>query len=75
MRRQIDLLSNIDWLVVVLYLVLITFGWMNIFAVNYTDTDVSFFRLENRYTMQLLWIIISLIIIPVSYTHLRAHET
>jgi rod shape determining protein RodA len=63
MRRQVDILSNIDWLVVILYLLLITFGWLNIFAVNQSAESVPFFRLQNRYTMQLLWIVISLLVI------------
>lgn len=63
MRRQIDLIANIDWLVVILYLLLVTFGWLNVFAVNYSPDDGSFFRLNHRYTMQLLWIIISLVVI------------
>jgi rod shape determining protein RodA len=34
---------------------------MNVFAVNHVPDSPSFFHLENRYTMQLLWIIISMI--------------
>jgi len=61
-KRQIDIIANTDWLTVVLYLVLVAFGWLNIFAVNYEPGSDSFFRLENRYTMQLVWILISLIV-------------
>jgi rod shape determining protein RodA len=39
------------------------FGWLNIFAVNYSPADGSFFQLKHRYTMQALWITLSLIII------------
>jgi len=63
MRRQVDILSNIDWLIVILYIMLVTFGWLNIFAVNQTAESVPFFRLQNRYTMQLLWIVISFLMI------------
>ena len=59
MKRQTSLLSNIDWLSVTLYLILITFGWLNIFAVNYIAGDNRFFSLNHRYTMQLIWIGIS----------------
>lgn len=62
MKRQIDIVTNTDWLTVIIYLVLVAFGWLNIFAVNYDPGDGSFFRLEHRYTMQLAWIIISLIV-------------
>lgn len=63
MRRQIDIVSSIDWLSVILYLMLISFGWMNIFAVNYIPGNDSFFSLNHRYTMQLAWILISLMLI------------
>ncbi len=63
MRRQIDIMANIDWLTVFLFLLLVAFGWINIFAVNYDPDASSFFHLENRYTMQLAWILISLIVV------------
>jgi rod shape determining protein RodA len=63
MKRQIDIISSIDWLSVILYLMLIGFGWMNIFAVNYNPNDGSFFQFGHRYTMQLAWILISLMLI------------
>jgi rod shape determining protein RodA len=62
-KRQTDIFSNIDWISVILYLILITFGWMNVFAVNYNPGESSFFRLEHRYTMQLIWILISFVIV------------
>ena len=63
MKRQIDIISSIDWLSVILYLMLIGFGWMNIFAVNFNPNDGSFFQFGHRYTMQLAWILISLMLI------------
>jgi len=63
MKRQTNLLSNIDWIAVTLYLILIAFGWLNIFAVNYNPDDGSFFRLDHRYTMQLVWIFVSMFFI------------
>ena len=63
MRRQIDILSTIDWLSVFLYLLLIIFGWLNVFAVNYTAADGSFFSLSHRYTMQMAWMILSMVVI------------
>lgn len=59
MKRQINLISNIDWLSVTLYLIIVIFGWLNVFAVNYNLDEGSFFSLNHRYTMQLLWILIS----------------
>jgi rod shape determining protein RodA len=67
MKRQINIVQSIDWLAVVLYLVLVTFGWLNIFAVNFSSADGSFFQLTHRYTMQLAWIGISLVVVLVIF--------
>jgi rod shape determining protein RodA len=62
-KREANILIDSDWLAIILYLILITFGWMNIFAVNYSPSDGSFFNLDHRYTIQLVWIFISFIIV------------
>lgn len=62
MSRRVNILTNIDWLTVWLYVMLVWFGWMNIYAVNYADADTGFFSLSNRYTMQLVWIIVSVVL-------------
>lgn len=59
MSRSINILKETDWLTVFFYLLLVTFGWMNIYAVNFSDQTEGFFSLSNRYTMQLIWIMVS----------------
>ena len=51
-----------DWLTILLYLLLVGFGWMNIYAVNFFESTGSFFSLSNRYTMQLMWIMVSVVL-------------
>ena len=51
-----------DWLGLVLYLVIAVFGWMNVYAVNVGSDNVFILSLQNRYTMQLFWMVVSLII-------------
>ncbi len=63
MKRQANIVADIDWVAVILYLILITFGWLNVFAVNYSPADGSFFNLSHRYTSQLLWIFLSFIVV------------
>jgi rod shape determining protein RodA len=58
--RTINILKETDWLTIFLYALLVGFGWMNIYAVNFTDGSDNFFSLSNRYTMQLMWIMVSL---------------
>jgi rod shape determining protein RodA len=67
MKRQVNILATIDWLSVFLYIVLVTFGWLNIFSVNYSFEDITFFSLKHRYTMQLAWIMASFLIILIIF--------
>lgn len=62
MSRRINILNDTDWLSVFIYLILIIFGWLNIYSVNYSENNPSFFSLQNRYAMQLYFIIVALII-------------
>ncbi|UCH15373.1 MAG: rod shape-determining protein RodA, partial [Bacteroidales bacterium] len=59
MTRPINIFESIDWITIVLYLVMVIFGWMNIFAVNYNEQFTSVFDLNQEYGKQLIWILIS----------------
>jgi len=60
MRRSINILANTDWFTVIIYLILVTFGWMNIYSVNQFQAVDKWLSTDTRYTMQLIWIIVSL---------------
>lgn len=62
MSRRINVLENTDWLSVILYFMLVVFGWMNIYSVNYVEADGFVFSIRNRYTMQLIWIMVSIVL-------------
>ena len=74
-----SLLGNIDWWSVAIYMVLITMGWLNIYASLYNDTQTFAFDIHQRYIMQLLWIGVSLIaamailLIDDKYYHILAY--
>jgi rod shape determining protein RodA len=58
-------IKSIDWITVVLYLILVGFGWLNIYAAN-TDPDSQFFFAPGKeYIKQLMWIGISFLTIGV----------
>ncbi len=57
--REDSLIRNIDWITILLYLLFITAGWLNIFAVVYDpDPEVrqNIFDLSLNSGKQLLWI-------------------
>ncbi|WP_347839897.1 rod shape-determining protein RodA [uncultured Draconibacterium sp.] len=56
MPRRNNILANIDWLTVGLYLVMIFMGWFNIYAALYSDEHQSIFDITQQYGKQLMWI-------------------
>ncbi len=67
MSRKINILNSIDWLTVSIYLLLVFFGWLNIFAAGYSDKIKSIFDLHRTYGTQIIWIFISLILILIIF--------
>lgn len=59
-RNSENVLHNIDWLLVLLYLVLVVMGWFNIYAAVYNEEYKSIFDTTQSYGMQLVWIVTSL---------------
>ena len=52
-----------DWIIILLFLALISIGWVNIYSASYTQAGGTFFDFSNMYTKQLLWIFLSFILI------------
>lgn len=55
-NRRGNILINIDWVSVFVYLVLVFLGWINIYSAVYDDTHISIFDISQRYGKQLIWI-------------------
>lgn len=62
MRKQKSIFENIDWLLVVMYLVFVLMGWINIYAAVYNDEHKNIYDLTQSYGRQLMWIGTSLLI-------------
>jgi rod shape determining protein RodA len=61
--------NKIDWTIVVVYFVLVTLGWLNIFAAVYDEeAQMSIFDLTLNSGKQLLWIGTSILIIVAIMT-------
>lgn len=56
-------LGKFDLLTIFLYLVLVFFGWMNIYSASLNDTATQFFDFNYTHSKQLVWIGLSIIII------------
>lgn len=57
--------TKLDWTTVLIYLFLVFFGWINIYAAVYNQEHASIFDLSQKYGSQLLWIAAALVIAAV----------
>lgn len=51
------LYKRIDWTLIICYLLLVIFGWLNIYASIYSEEVTTIFNFSERYGAQLIWII------------------
>ncbi|MBN1133092.1 MAG: rod shape-determining protein RodA [Bacteroidales bacterium] len=57
-----NIYANIDWLTILIWVVMVAFGWMNIYSANFLEVEGSVFDFSMRYGKQLLWIGASLLL-------------
>jgi rod shape determining protein RodA len=67
MIDRLNITEEIDWTTVLLYLALVIFGWMNVFASSYNEQFTSIFNIKQNYGDQLLWILASFLLIIVLF--------
>ena len=53
--------KKLDWIVVAIYLLLVIFGWMNIYSSSVTEDGFTF-SLKEKYVMDLIWISSALVL-------------
>lgn len=56
-------IANIDWITVLLYMVLVTIGWMNIFSASIPVEGITQFNFSAEYGKQLIFIGLSVFLI------------
>ena len=56
MVQRNRVVANLDWVSILLWLVMIGFGWMNIYSANLMEVDGGVFDLSQRFGKQLIWI-------------------
>ncbi|GAF04212.1 rod shape-determining protein RodA [Saccharicrinis fermentans] len=65
MRNNYD--KKADWVTILIYIVLVAYGWFNIYAANYNPENPVFFDPGKEYAKQLIWIALSMIIIWIIF--------
>ncbi len=61
MRTRRELIGNLDKPLLLIYILLITMGWVNIYAANYSEAFPSIFDSSREYGMQFIWMCIGLV--------------
>lgn len=67
MRRRSNLAANVDWLTIILWLMLVVFGWMNIYSANFMSGDGTIFDFSQRYGKQMIWVGFSILMIVIIF--------
>lgn len=62
MKRSINIWSSLDWFSILIFLVMIFFGWINIYAAVYNEEAPVIFDTTQRYGKQLIFIVAAIII-------------
>ncbi len=65
MERSSNILKRLDWITILIYLFLVIFGLINIYAAVYNEQYSSIFDGSQRYGKQLLWIAIAFVLIII----------
>lgn len=60
-------ITSIDWLTVLMYTLLVIFGWLNIISSSMGDTLDSVFNINEPYGKQALWIVLSVVLIVLIF--------
>lgn len=56
---------SFDWLTILLYLLMVLFGWVNIYSASLGDNPSSLFDVNEVYGKQALWILLSVLLITI----------
>ena len=66
MARKTDksnsVLRSVDWWTILIYLALLTFGWVSVCGASYTYGETDIFSLDSRSGMQIVWIGTSIVL-------------
>ena len=60
--KKPGVLRSIDWWTILIYLALLTFGWVSVCGASYTYGETDIFSLESRSGMQIVWIGTSIVL-------------
>ena len=60
MYRETNKHFKFDWITIILFFMLVGFGWVNILSASHTGKTIDYFDLEHSYSKQLIFILFTL---------------
>ncbi|ARV16382.1 rod shape-determining protein RodA [Polaribacter sp. SA4-12] len=64
-QERNNIFANIDWILVFLFITLVGFGWMNIYAASKTEENHQILDFSTKYGKQIIWIVLSIPLIVI----------
>ncbi len=61
-KRQTSVFRSIDWWTIIIYVALLSFGWVSVCGASYSYGETDIFSLATRSGMQIVWIITSIML-------------
>ncbi len=74
-QERNNIFARIDWILVFLFIILVGFGWLNIYAASFTEEKNEILDFSTKYGKQLLWIGLSFpLIIIILFFNSKFYE-
>ena len=74
-QEQNNIFAGIDWILILLYFLLVAFGWMNIYAASKTEEEVELLSFSTKYGKQLIFICCAIpLIITILFFNSKFYE-
>ena len=59
--QEQNIFANIDWKIVIAYVFLVCFGWMNIYSAVYDESGAAVMDFSRQHGKQFIWIIVAFV--------------
>lgn len=70
-----NIFAGVDWLLVTLFVILVSFGWLNIYSASKTDEDLELLNFSTEYGKQLIFIFLTIpLIIFILFFNAKFYE-
>jgi rod shape determining protein RodA len=74
-RERNNIFAGIDWLLVLIFIVLVSFGWFNIYSASKTEEDLELLSFSTEYGKQLIFIFLTIpLIITILFFNSEFYE-